>query len=184
MSPSATRVAILIAELMTFFIVTAFTTYFLSHAGALEFGEKDAPPPAFPVIAYDGNRERPDAKGYMVVPWSEWEALAEKKPGASLLLPEAAGSLVIAGNKATFTAAPDGEGRQAVELTWSGNTGEQQVRYGAQARTIQPRYYRQVTTNTFFMGAGLGFIMGVFAGRAMRRRWLAQPGYYAPPTAR
>lgn len=172
MSPSATRVTILGTELVTFFLVTAFTTYFISHAGALHFGEKDSPPAFFPVIAYDGHREKPVAKGYFVVPWNEWEALAAKRPGASLLLPEPTGNLEIAGSKVLFAAAPDGDGRQAVELTWTGGNSEQQVRYRAQARAIEPRFYRTVTTNTFFMGAGIGFITGVFTGRVMRRRWL------------
>jgi hypothetical protein len=181
MNPSAKRVAILITELLVFFIVTAFTSYFLSHAGALHFEEKDTPPARFPVIAYDGDREKPDAKNYVVVPWTEWEALAAKRPGASLLLPQRAGSIPVGTDgKATFSAVPDGEARQSVELTWTGNTGEQQARYTAQARTLVPRYYRTVTTDTFLVGAALGFICGLLTGRSMRRRWLGGPGYYAP----
>ena len=181
MGPSAKRVAILIAELMVFFLVTAFMTYFFSHAGALQYAEKDAPPVHFPVIAYDGDRERPDTKNYLVVPWGEWEALVAKRPGASLLLPERSGNIRLGeDSKALFTAAPDGESRQSVELTWTGNNREQQVRYTAQARTLVPRYYRTVTTDTFLVGAALGFICGLLTGRSMRRRWLGGPGYYAP----
>jgi hypothetical protein len=183
MGPSAKRVAILITELLVFFIVTAFTTYFISHAGALHFEEKDTPPARFPVIAYDGDREKPDAKNYMVVPWDEWEALSAKRPGASLLLPQRSGSIPVStDSKATFAAVPDGDSRQSVELTWTGSAGAQQVRYTAQARTLSPHYYRTVTTNTFLMGAGAGFIFGLLVGRVMRRRWLAQPSYYAPST--
>jgi len=178
---SATRIAILITELMAFFFVTAFTTYFISHAGALQMTAADTPPAYFPVIAYDGNRERPDAKNYRVVPWSEWEGLAAKRPGASLLLPERSGKIRLGENsEASFTTAPEGESRQSVELTWTGNNGEQQVRYVAQARTIEPRYYRTVTTNTLLLGAAIGFVTGLLSGRVMRRRWLAQPGYFAP----
>lgn len=184
MDPLAKRVAILITELMVFFMVTAVMVYFVSYAGALEYSEKDVPPAHFPVIAYDGNRERPEAKNYLVVPWSEWEALAEKRPGASLLLPERSGKIPVGANsQATFTAAPAGEARQAVELTWTGNAGEQQVRYTAQARTLTPHYYRAVTTTTLLLGAAIGFVAGLFTGRNMRRRWLAQPGYYAPPSS-
>jgi len=185
MSPSATRIAILITELMVFFIVTAFVTYFISHAGALQLAPTDKPPAFFPVIAYDGNRERPDAKNYLVVPWSEWEGVAAKRPGASLLLPERSGSIRLDENsKATFVSEPDGESRQAVTLTWVANSGEQQVRYIAQARTITPQYYRTVTTITLLLGAALGFVAGMLVGRGMRRRWLAQPGYYAPPKSK
>jgi len=181
MGPSATRIAILITELMVFFIVTAFVTYFISHAGALQWESADKPPAFFPVIAYDGNRERPDAKNYLVVPWSEWEGVAAKRPGASLLLPERSGNIRLGENsKAAFTTAPDGDSRQLVTLTWTVNNGEQQVRYVAQASTVEPRFFRTVTTNTLLLGAAIGFVTGLLAGRAMRRRWLAQPGYYAP----
>ena len=181
MGPSATRIALLISELMVFFIVTAFVTYFISHAGALQLASTDKPPAFFPVIAYDGNRERPDAKSYLVVPWSEWDSVAAKRPGASLLLPERAGSIQLGENsKASFIAEPDGESRQSVTLTWTANNGEQQVRYLAQTRTVEPRYYRTVTTNTLLLGAAIGFVAGLLVGRTMRRRWLAQPGYFAP----
>ena len=181
MGPSATRIAILITELVVFFIVTAFTTHFISNAGALRMEPADKPPAYFPVITYDGDRARPDAKNYRVVPWSDWEGLAAKRPGASLLLPEPAGKLSLGDNgSAAFTAAPDGDSRQSVELHWTSQSTEQHVLYSAQARTIEPRHYRTVTTNTLLLGAAVGFVAGLFVGRTLRRRWLAQPGYFAP----
>ena len=181
MGPSARRIAILITELMVFFIVTAFATQFISHAGALQFAPGDKPPAYFPVIGFDGDRARPDPKNYLVVPWSEWEGLAAKRPGATLLLPERAGKIHFGeNNNAEFTAAPDGESRRAVELRWTSNNSEQQVRYVAEAHTLSPQYYRVVTTTTLMLGAAAGFIAGLFTGRVMRRRWLAQPGYFAP----
>lgn len=180
LTPTAARAAILIAELMIFFIVTAFTTYFISHAGALELSPAEAPPAQFPVIAYDGDRNRPEPKNYLVVPWREWEGVAARRPGASLLLPERAASIRIGETEASFTAAEESGSRQNVELTWRSSGGEQQVRYVAQARTISPRYYRSVSTNTLLVAAAIGFVAGMFSGRVMRRRWLAQPGYFAP----
>jgi hypothetical protein len=181
MNPTATRVSILIAELMTFFIVTAFTVQFISHAGALELAPTDQPPASFPVIAYEGDRAKPDAKNYRVMPWSEWEKLAATQTGASLLLPEAGGKLKL-GDKgsAEFSAKADGEARQSVELRWTGNSAEQQVRYTARERTIEPHYFRNLTTITLFFGGGLGFLAGMYLGRVLRRRWLGQPGYLVP----
>lgn len=182
MGPSATRISILIVELMVFFTVTAFAAQFISHAGALQMAPGDKPPAYFPVITYDGDRAKPDAKRYRVMPWSEWEALAAKRPEASLLLPERAGKIQLdPDSKATFTATPDGDSRQAVDLTWTGNSAESQVRYLAQARSLSPQYYRTITSTTLLLGAAAGFIAGLFTGRTMRRRWLAQPGYFAPP---
>jgi len=183
MGPSAIRIAILIVELTVFFIVTAFTTHFFSYAGALQYSRDDAPPPQFPVIAYDGDPRHPEAKNYLVVPWSEWHALAAKRPGASLLLPERSGKIRLsADNKATFTATPEGDARQAVDLVWTRSYAEHQSRYSAQARSIEPRYLRNVTTTTLILGAVFGFVSGMFTGRTMRRRWLAQPGNSALPT--
>ena len=185
MSPYAKRIAVLIIELMTFFLVTASMVYLVSHASALQFTDKDIPPPEFPVITYDGDRNRPDAKNYLVVPWSEWEALAAKKPGASLLLPEKSGSLRAgADDKVTFTTTPEGESRQAVDLRWASSGGERQARYVAQARSISPRYLRTVTSTTLLIGAALGFLAGYLVGRTVRNRWLPQPGFYAPPSAK
>lgn len=183
MNPAAVRAAILIAELMIFFIVTAFITYFISYAGALELPPGEAPPAQFPVIAYDGDRNRPEPKNYLVVPWSEWEGVAAKRPGARLLLPERAASIRIGESEVSFTATEENESRQSVELTWQSSGGEQQVRYVAQARSIEPRYYRTVSTNTFLIGAAAGFVAGLLAGRVMRRRWLTQPGYFVTPSS-
>ncbi|MNC85102.1 hypothetical protein D3C83_06790 [compost metagenome] len=140
----------------------------------------EAPPAHFPVIAYDGNRERSEPKGYLVVPWSEWESTAQRRPGASLLLPERAARIPIGESEASFTVTGENESRQSVDLTWRTQGGEQQVRYDAQARSIEPRYYRAVSTGTFLIGAAAGFVAGLFVGRSLRRRWLAVPGYFAP----
>lgn len=183
MNPAAIRVAILIIELMVFFVVTAFTTYFVSHAGALSFAPGEAPPGRFPVIAYDGDRARPEAKNYVVVPWSEWDGLAKKRPGASLLLPEPAATVRIGdAGDARFKVTGQAESEQSVELTWRTAGEEQQVRYLAQSGTIEPRYYRAATGTTLLLGAAVGFVAGLLIGRAMRRRWLAQPGSFIPPS--
>ena len=181
MNPAATRVAILVAELMAFFIVTAFAVQFISYAGALEMATGEKPPATFPVIVYDGDRARPDAKNYRVMPWSEWEKLAEKQPGATLLMPEASGKLKLGDNgNADFTAKPDGEARQSVELRWTGSSAEQQVRYTARERTVEPHYFRNITTMTLFIGGAFGFMAGMYLGRVLRRRWLGQPGFIVP----
>ena len=183
MSPYAKRIAVLIIELMTFFLVTALMVYLVSHASALQYTEKDVPPPDFPVIAYDGDRNRPDAKSYLVVSWSEWEALAAKKPGASLLLPEKSGTVSVGtDDKATFAVTQEGDSLQSVDLRLASGGGERQVRYVAQARSVSPRYLRTVTSTTILIGAALGFLAGYLIGRTVRNRWLAQPGYYAPPS--
>jgi hypothetical protein len=173
LNPVALRAAILAVELTVFFIVTAVVIYFLSYAGAREMAEGETPPAHFPVIAYDGDRERPEPKNYLVANWSEWESVAGKRAGASLLLPERAGRIRLRDSEAIFTASGTNESRQDVELTWRAAGGEHHVRYVAEARTISPRYYRTVNTNTFLIGAALGFVAGLMAGRALRRRWLA-----------
>lgn len=182
LNPAAVRAAILIAELVTFFLVTAFITYFISYAGALELSPEEAPPAQFPVIAFDGDRKRPEPKHYLVMPWSEWEGVAAKRPGASLLLPERAARFEFGDTEASFTTAGAGESRQNVELTWRSAGGERQVRYVAHARSIEARYYRTISTNTFLIGAAAGFVAGLYLGRVLRRRWLVQPGYLAPPS--
>lgn len=185
MNPAAVRVAILVTELIVFLTVTAFTAYFISHASAVNFAAGEALPAQFPVIAYVGNRDRPEAKNYRVMPWNEWEGTAEKQPGASLLLPERFGTVRIGDSgEATFTVADEAESRQTVDLTWRTGGGEQQVRYVAQARTIEARYMRTLGTHTLLMGAAAGFVAGLFAGRALRRRWLAQPARFSPPPPR
>jgi len=183
MNPAALRAAVLVVELMVFFLVTAMLVYFLSYAGALEMTESDTPPAHFPVIAYDGDRQRPDPKNYLVVSWAEWQSMGGKRPGASLLLPERAGRLRLGDSEAIFSATDEKDARQLVELTWRGSGGEQQVRYVAETRMISPRYYRAVSTTTFLIGAAAGFVAGMMAGRTLRRRWLARPGYFAPPSA-
>ena len=112
MNPAARRIAILISELMVFLIGSAFTAYFLSHAGALQLAPGDATPEQFPVIAYEGDRANPQPGNYRVMPWGEWEAFAAGKPGASLLLPEPAVTVKIGEiGEASFTAADETRSR-------------------------------------------------------------------------
>ena len=70
-----------------------------------------------------------------------------------------------------------------MELTWRTSDGEYEARYVARAASIEPRYLRTLRTNTFLGGAVIGFLSGVLAGRAIRRRWLPRPGPIAavPP---
>ena len=181
MNLAVVRASILATELMVFFIVTAFTAYFISHASALQLAPGDAPPAQFPVIAYDGDRDRPAPKNYIVVPWSEWQSIAEKRPDASLLLPERAGTIKIGdAGEATYTVTDDAESRQSVELTWRTGGGEQQAHYVAEARSIEPRYLRTLGTDTFLMSVLAGLVAGLLTGRAMRRRWLPRPGTIVP----
>jgi hypothetical protein len=184
LNPAAVRGGILFAELTIFFTVTALATYFLSHAGAMHFSKDEKPSDAFPVLAYDGDRGRPDPKHYVLARWGEWEGVAGRRPGATLLLPERAGNLQIeGGTRVQFASEPEGDGRQRVELRLSGGGTEQQVRYVAEARRIEPLYHRMAGTNTFLMGALIGFVCGMLGGRAMRRRWLRPPGavVHTPP---
>jgi len=183
MNPAVMRASILAIELVVFLIVTAFTSYFISHASAWQSAQGETPPAQFPVIAYDGDRNQPDATHYFVVPWSEWETTVAKRPGASLLLPERAASIKIGdAGEATFAVTEEPGSRQAVELKWRTGGGEQEARYIAQAQSIEPRYLRTMGTQTLLMAAAVGFLSGLFTGRAMRRRWLAQPGTFAPPS--
>ena len=180
MNPYAKRIAILIAELMVFLLVTVCTVYFFSYAGALQQFEQNVPPATFPVIAYDGDRSGPDSKNYFVMQWSEWEATAARRPGASLLLPETSRTFTIGEDKASFTATPEGESRQVIDLRWTGGGTERQARYLAQAKSIEPLYLRTVTSTTLLIGAAVGFVAGMLVGRTLRSRWLPQPGFYAP----
>lgn len=176
------RAAVLATELVVFLLVTAFTSYFISQAGAWQHVEGEAPPARFPVIAYDGDRSRPDPRNYFVVPWSEWPGVAGKRPAASLLLPERAASVTIGdAGEASFTVTDAPESRQSVALKWRTGSGEQEARYIAQAQSIEPRYLRTLGTDTLLMGAAVGFLTGMFTGRALRRRWLAQPGSFVQP---
>lgn len=182
MNPPAARAAILIVELMVFFIVTAFTSYFISHASTIRPAPGEALPPHFPVIAYEGDRDRPAASGYRVVTWSEWELLAQRRPAASLLLPERVATVKIGETgEASFIASEPAAGKQSVTLKWRTGGGEQEAHYVAEARAIEPRLLRTLGSQTLLMGAAAGFVAGLFAGRAMRRRWLAVPGRWAPP---
>jgi hypothetical protein len=183
MTPSARRIAILISELMVFLVATVFTAYFLSHAGALQLAPGDATPPQFPVIAYEGDRTKPQAGNYNVMQWQEWEAFATEKPGASLLLPEHAAANVKIGDtgEVSFTAVEEGPSRQSVELTWRTTGGEQVARYVALDRGIEARYLRTLGSQTLFMSILAGFVAGLMVGRVLRRRWLTVQGTLAPP---
>jgi hypothetical protein len=183
MNPAARRIAILISELMVFLIVTAFTAYFLSHAGALQLAPGDATPAQFPVITYEGDRTKPEPANYKVMQWQEWEAYAATRPGASLTLPERAASNVRIGDagEASFTAVEEGAARQSVELTWRTAGGEQVARYIALDRGIEARYLRTLGNQTLFMSVLAGFVAGLMVGRVLRRRWLTVPGTLAPP---
>jgi hypothetical protein len=183
MSPAVLRGSILAIELMVFFIVTAFTAYFISHASAWQLAQGETPPAQFPVIAYDGDRGRPEPQNYFIVPWSEWQGATEKRPAATLLLPERAASIRIGdAGEASFTVTEEPGSRQAVELRWRTRGGEQEARYIAQAQSIEPRYLRTLGTDTLLMSAAVGFLTGLVTGRTMRRRWLARPGTFAPPS--
>jgi hypothetical protein len=185
MNPAVLRAAILVTELMVFFMVTAFTAYFISHASALRFAAGDAPPARFPVIAYDGDRAQPDPGNYLVVPWNEWEAAAGKRPGASLLLPERAATIKIGeAGEASFTLIDQAESRQTVELTVRTAGGEQHVRYVARPGAVEARYMRTLGTQTLLMGAAAGFVAGLIAGRVLRRRLLTRQGYIVPTSPR
>ena len=176
------RAFIFVIELMVFFIVTAFASYFISHASAWQLAQGETAPAQFPVIAYDGDRGHPEPQNYFIVPWSEWEGIAEKRPAATLLLPERSASVRIGdAGEASFTVTEEPGSRQAVTLRWRTGGGEQEARYIAQAQRIEPRYLRTLGTQTLLMAAAVGFLTGVFTGRVMRRRWLAQPGTFAPP---
>jgi phosphoserine phosphatase len=137
MTPAAARAAILITELATFFIGTAFLSYFIAFASALEPAAGEAPPAQFPVVVFEGDRAKPDPAHYHVMTWDEWEKRAAQKPGATLLLPDSSATLSLPGNaEASFTSAPAAENRQSVELRWRTGNGEQvaRLRAGAQHR--------------------------------------------------
>lgn len=183
MNPAVLRAAVLATELLVFFLVTAFTSYFLSHAAAWQSGQDDKPPARFPVIAFEGDRERPEPQNYFVVPWSEWQSAVEKRPAATLVLPERSATIKLGdAGEASFTATDAPESGQAVELKWRTGGGEQNASYVARAGSIEPRYLRTLGTDTLLMGAAVGFLTGMLTGRALRRRWLAQPGYVVPPS--
>ena len=179
MTPAAARVAILIIELTTFFVGTAFLSYFIAYASALEPPAGEAPPPQFPVIVFEGDRAKPAAAHYHVMTWGEWEKRSAQKPQASLLLPEATATLSLPENaKASFTAAPADGNRQSIELRWQSGSGEQLARYVAQARGIEPQYVRTLSAQTLLTSAIAAFVLSLFLGRSLRRRWLARPGFF------
>jgi hypothetical protein len=179
MNPAAARAAILITELVTFFIGTAFLSYFIAYASALAPAAGEAPPPQFPVILFEGDRAKPAPAHYHVMTWSEWEKRSAQKPHASLLLPEAAATLSLPENaKASFTAAPANDNRQSIELRWQTGSGEQLARYVAQARSIEPLYVRTLSAQTLLTSAIAAFVLSLFLGRSLRRRWLARPGFF------
>jgi len=166
-----------------FFIVTALMAHFISHASAIKPAPGEAPPPQFPVIVYEGDRARPAPGGYRVMQWSDWERLAQRRPDVTLLLPERAATVQIGeAGEASFTSIEESATRQSVELRWRTGGGEQQAHYVAEARGIEARLMRTLGTQTLLMGAAAGFVAGLFTGRAMRRRWLAVPGTWAPPS--
>ena len=181
MKLSALRAAILITELLTFLMVTTVMTYFISYVAAPEFAPGTEPPADFPVVAYDGDREKPDAKRYRVMPWSDWQGYAERNPGASLLLPEQSRALQVGPeDQASFSVTDRGESRQSVDLTWRSGSEERRARYVAQARALEPRSLHTITTRTFLLAALAGFGAGMLIGRLLRRRWLPRPGDIVP----
>jgi hypothetical protein len=182
MNPAAARVSVLIVELLVFFLVTAFTSQFISHASAIKPAPGEAPPPQFPVLVYQGDRAKPVPSGYRVMPWNEWELLAQRRADASLLLPERAGTVKLGDSgEASFIATEEPGPRQSVELKWRMGGGEQEAHYLAHARSIEPRLLRTLGTQTLLMGAAAGFVAGLLIGRVLRRRWVAVPGYVVPP---
>lgn len=181
MNPVALRALILVTELLTFLMVTAFMTFFISHASAPVFEPGSTPPAEFPVIAYDGDRNKLDARRYRVMSWSEWEQFAAAHPGASLLLPERSGSLRLGDQgEAAFAITEGDESRQTVELTWRAGSEERRARYVTAGRTVEPRDFLTMGTKTFLLGALAGFGAGMLIGRFMRRRWLPRPGTIVP----
>lgn len=175
MNPFVSRVAILITELMVFFVVTVLMTNFIAYASAPEFAAGAAPPADFPVIAYDGKRDRPDAKGYVVVTWSQWEGIAGRRPGASLLLPERSGTLQLGDDVASFTATDNGNSRQTVDLVWRTGAEERRARYVTEGRGAEPRDFRTITPKTLILGGMAGFAVGMLIGQLLRRRFPVRP---------
>ena len=179
MTPAAARAAILVTELLTFFIGTAFLAYFVSYASALEPASGEPPAPDFPVVVYEGDRSQPAPAGYRVMPWSEWETLARNAPGASLLPPQPAATLALAGGgEASFTVSGEGGPRTTVTLRWRTGNGEQEARYVAQARAIEPLYLRSLSGETILTSAIAAFLISLFLGRALRRRWLTRGSFF------
>lgn len=177
MNLAALRALILVVELLTFLVATAALTYFISFVAAPEFAPGSEPPADFPVIVYDGDRERPEAKGYRVMPWSDWQTYVENNPAASLLLPEPSRAVQVGDrDQASFSVTKGDETRQTVELTWRSGSEERRALYLAQARALEARSLHTINTRTFLLAALGGFGAGMLIGRFMRRRWLPRPG--------
>lgn len=175
MSPFASRVAILIIELLVFITVTVFMTNFIAYALAPQFAAGAVPPADFPVVGYTGKRDRPDPKGYVVVTWGEWEGIAARRPGASLLLPERSGTLQLGDHVASFRVAEDGGSRQTVELVWRAGGEERRTRYVTEGRGAEPRDFRTITSRTLILGGMAGFAVGILIGQLLRRRFPLRP---------
>ncbi len=175
------RSLVLAAELTVFLLVTTAASGVLSYASALRFSETDAPPADFPVVVYEGERASPQPGSYSVMRWSEWQAARDKRPAATLLLPERARSLELPDRtRAAFNVRDGGEAQQTVELTRRTADGEQQAIYLAQAREAKPRYLRSSGANILILGAIIGFMAGLYAGRRLRKRYLAPAGLRPP----
>lgn len=164
----------LAAELSVFLLVTVALAAFLSHAGAERFQDSDAVPPNFPVLVFDGDRARPRPGDYSVVAWSEWPALRDRRPMASLLPPEPAGDFALPdGARARFRMSVESDARPQVELWWTSGERERHTVYLAGETEISPRYARSTTTSNFLIAAIVGFLAGLATGRFLRRRYLA-----------
>jgi len=173
-SPTFARALVLAAELAVFFLVTVAMANFIAYASADRFGESDAPPADFPLLVFEGDRASPGPKDYSVVTWSEWQAVRESRPAASLLLPETSRSLQLAGQaRAKFSVTEGDESQQTVELNWVVGDRERYAVYVAQAGEIRPRYARSSGTVTFLFAAIIGFLAGMWVGKLLRRRYLA-----------
>jgi hypothetical protein len=175
MNPFYSRVAILVTELMVFFAVTVLMTNFISYASAPQLAAGAAPPADFPVIAYTGSRERPDPGGYVVVTWSQWEGIAARRPGASLLLPERSGTLQIGDDTASFTVTDSGASRQTVDLVWRAGNEERRARYTTEGRGAEPQDFRTIGAKTLILGGLGGFAAGMLIGQLLRRRLPLRP---------
>jgi hypothetical protein len=181
MNLQAVRIAILVTELLVFLVTTAFMTYFISLASAPELAAASPPPPAFPVVVYTGDRAKPDARGYRVMPWSDWEALSARDPAATLLLPQPAASFDPgADQQASYKATELSPSRQSVDLTWRDGNAERRAHYVATARAIEPISFLTLTTQTFLLAALAGFGAGMMTGKFLRLRFLPRPGTIVP----
>lgn len=177
-NPAAARAVILVVELLTFLLGTAALAYFISYASAVEPAPDEPLPTQFPVIVYEG-QGKTAARGYRVMSWKEWEKQAAALPEATFLLPERSGRIELgSGTYAAFESAPESAERQAIGLRWRTADGERVSRYLAQARSIEPRYFRVLASDTLLTSAVAAFVLSFFLGRALRSRWLTR-GYFS-----